>query len=76
MSLLIFIVVKQLRTLIFRFFVVEKTFANFENSLLLVKKTFANFDFTFLLGTNFREKEQKSRKSRKFVPAKVCAPKV
>ena len=61
---------------LFNFFSVEKTFANFWKISLFAKITFANFDFTFFLGINFREKGPKSRKSRKFLPAKVSALKV
>ena len=52
---------------------------NFRESLFkrnFVKKTFANFSFTIFRGTNFREYVQNSRKTQKFLPAKLCALKV
>ena len=58
------------------FFIVEKTFAFYEKFLFSEEKTFAIFHFTILEGRNFRENGQKSRKLRKFQPAKVSAPKV
>ena len=58
------------------FFIVEKTFAFYEKILFSEEKTFAIFRFTIFEGRNFRENEQKSRKSGKFLPTKVSAPKV
>ena len=58
------------------FFIVEKTFAFYEKFLFSEEKTFAIFRFTIFEGRNFCENGQKSRKSRKFLPAKVSAPKV
>ena len=58
------------------FFIVEKTFAVCEKFLFSKEKTFVIFRFTIFEGRNFRENGQKSRKSRKFLPAKVSAPKV
>ena len=54
----------------------EKTFACREFSVLSRAKTFANLEFRFCLGRNFREKCKITRKSQKFLPAKVSAPKV
>ena len=58
------------------FFIVEKTFAFYEKFLISEEKTFAIFRFTIFEGRNFRENGQKLRKSRKFLLAKVSAPKV
>ena len=58
------------------FFIVEKTFAFYENFLFSEEKTFAIFRITIFEGRNFCENGQKSRKSRKFLPAKISAPKV
>ena len=58
------------------FFIVEKTFAFYEKFLFSEEKTFAIFCFTIFEGRNFRENGQKSRKSRKFLSAKVSASKV
>ena len=58
------------------FLIVEKTFAVCEKILFSKEKTFAIFRFTIFQGRNFRENGQKSRKSQKFLPAKVSAPKV
>ena len=60
----------------FGFFIVEKTFAFYEKNLFSEEKTFAIFRFTIFEGRNFRENGQKSRKSWKFLPAKVSAPKI
>ena len=54
----------------------EETFACRELSVISRAKTFANSEFRFCLGRNFREKCKKTRKSRKFLPANVSAPKV
>ena len=59
--------------LVLDFFIVEKTFAFYEKFLFSEKKTFAIFRFTIFEGRNFRENGQTSRK---FLPAKVSAPKV
>ena len=60
----------------FWFLKIWKNFRDFWKSLFFAKITFANFSFNFLLGINFRENGLKSRKSRKFLPAKVSALKV
>ena len=63
--------------LLFRIFLLlKKTFAFYEKFLFSEEKTFAIFRFTIFEGRNFRENGQKLRKSRKFLPAKVSAPKV
>ena len=49
------------------FFIVEKTFPFYEKFLF---SDFAIFRFTIFEGRNFRENEQKSRKSPKFLPLK------
>ena len=54
----------------------EKTFASQQFSVISRAQTFANFDLRLCLGRNFREKCQKTRKLRNFLPAKVSAPKV
>ena len=54
----------------------KKTFAFYEKILFSEEKTFAIFRFTIFEGRNFRENGQNSRKSQKFLPAKVSAPKV
>ena len=60
----------------FRFFKFGKKFRDFWKSFFFAKITFANFSSNFLLGINFRENGAKSRKSRKFLPAKFSALKV
>ena len=57
-------------------FIVGKTFTFYEKFLFSEYKTFAIFRFTIFEGRNIGENGQKSRKSRKFLPAKVSAPKV
>ena len=54
----------------------RKTSASREFSVISRAKTFANFEFRLCRGRNFREKCQEMRKSRKFLPSKVSAPKV
>ena len=63
--------------ILFRIFLLlKKTFAFYEKFLFSEEKTFAIFRFTIFEGRNFRENGQKLRKPRKFLPAKVSAPKV
>ena len=57
------------------FSIVEKTFAFYEKILFSKEKTFAIFRFTNFEGRNFRKNGKKSRKSQKFLPEKVSAPK-
>ena len=64
------------KSFVLDFFIVEKNFAFYEKILFSEEKTFAIFRFTIFEGRNFRENEQKSRKSGKFLPTKVSAPKV
>ena len=58
------------------FFIVEQTIAFYEKFLFSEERTFAISRFTIFEGRNFRKNEPKSPKSRKFLPAKVSAPKV
>ena len=60
----------------FLVFKLWKNFCGFWKNLFVAKITFANFSFNFLPGINFRENGRKSRKSRKFLHAKVSALKV
>ena len=58
------------------FFYGEKTFAFWKISMISREKTFAFWWFRISKSINFREKDQKTRKTRKLMPAKVSAPKV
>ena len=58
------------------FFSREKTFAFLKLSMISREKTFAFCCFEISKGINFREKGPKTRKTRKFLPAKVSALKV
>ena len=59
-----------------RFFLREKTFAFLKLSTISREKTFAFCCFEISKGIDFREKGPKTRKTRKFLPAKVSAHKV
>ena len=59
--------------LIFNFSNFEKTFAIFRKVYFSRKQLFENLPFNCLPDINFRENGPRSRKSRKFLPAKVSA---
>ena len=58
------------------FFSVKKTFTFLKFSMISREKNFAFFCFEISPGINFRELGSKTRKTRKFLPAKISALKV